>query len=90
MNKSILKQIIKEEISKKLNTNNTSSDVVALDKAYQNATNVRSKAKVINTIPEFPGAFETWFKTLGFEPGKISKGVIRSEVEKVLTMLGYK
>jgi hypothetical protein len=90
MNKSILKQIIKEEISKELNPDNTSSDVRALNKAYQNATTVRSKAKVINTVPEFAGAFENWFKSLGFQPGKISKSTIRSEIEKVLTTLGYK
>jgi len=27
---------------------------------------------------------------LGFQPGKISKSAVRSEVEKVLTKLGYK
>ena len=66
------------------------SDVKALDKAQSTATSVQTKAKAINSIQEFPGAFENWFKTLGFEPGKISKSVVRSEVEKVLTKLGYK
>jgi len=42
------------------------------------------------SIQEFPGAFENWFKSLGFQPGKISKSAVRSEVEKVLTKLGYK
>ncbi len=69
---------------------NTPSDVKALGAAQQSATTVSSKAKAINSIQEFPGAFENWFKTLGFEPGKISKGQIRAEVEKVLTNLGYK
>jgi len=69
---------------------NTPSDVKALDKAQSTATTVSSKAKAINSIQEFPGAFENWFKSLGFEPGKISKGAVRSEVEKVLTKLGYK
>ena len=66
------------------------SDVKALSKAQSTATTVQSKAKTINSINEFPGAFENWFKTLGFEPGKISKSAIRSAVEKVLTNLGYK
>ena len=69
---------------------NTPSDVKALGKAQQSATTVSSKAKAINSIQEFPGAFENWFNTLGFQPGKISKSAIRSEVEKTLTKLGYK
>ncbi len=66
------------------------SDVAALGKAQNIATTVQNKAKNINNINEFPGAFENWFNTLGFEPGKISKSAIRSQVEKVLTNLGYK
>jgi hypothetical protein len=69
---------------------NIPSDVKALGKAQDVATTVQSKAKNINSIQEFPGAFENWFNTLGFEPGKISKSAIRSQVEKVLTNLGYK
>ncbi len=66
------------------------TDVAALGKAQDVATTVQSKAKNINSIQEFPGAFENWFNTLGFEPGKISKSAIRTQVEKVLTNLGYK
>ena len=66
------------------------ADVTALGKAQSTATTVSNKAKAINNINEFPGAFENWFKTLGFQPGKISKGAVRSAVEKVLTNLGYK
>jgi hypothetical protein len=66
------------------------SDVAALGKAQSSATTVASKSKAINSIQEFPGAFEVWFKTLGFQPGKISKSAVRMEVEKVLTKLGYK
>ena len=69
---------------------NIPADVAALGKAQQTATTVQNKAKNINSITEFPGAFENWFKTLGFEPGKISKSAIRSAVEKSLTNLGYK
>ncbi len=66
------------------------TDVAALGKAQNVATTVQNKAKNINNINEFPGAFENWFNTLGFEPGKISKSAIRTQVEKVLTNLGYK
>jgi len=69
---------------------NIPSDVKALSKAQNIATTVQSKAKNINSIQEFPGAFENWFNTLGFEPGKVSKSAIRSAVEKSLTNLGYK
>lgn len=69
---------------------NAPADVKALGKAQQTATTVSTKAKAINSINEFPGAFENWFKTLGFQPGKVSKTAIRSAVEKVLTNLGYK
>ena len=71
---------------------NAPSDVKALGKAQSTATSVQTKAKAINSIQEFPGAFENWFKTLGFEPGKAgaNKSAIRSAVEKVLTNLGYK
>jgi hypothetical protein len=69
---------------------NIPSDVAALGKAQSTASTVVSKSKAINSIQEFPGAFENWFNTLGFQPGKISKSTVRMEVEKVLTKLGYK
>ena len=69
---------------------NAPADVKALGKAQTTATTVQSKAKAINNINEFPGAFENWFKTLGFQPGKVSKSAVRSAVEKILTNLGYK
>lgn len=96
---SIVYQIV-DELGKSLNEDATSapapvnapSDVKALGKAQATATTIASKAKAINSIQEFPGAFEQWFKTLGFQPGKAgaSKSTIRSAVEKVLTNLGYK
>lgn len=69
---------------------NAPADVKALGKAQQSASSVQSKAKTIDNINEFPGAFENWFKTLGFQPGKVSKSAVRTAVEKVLTDLGYK
>lgn len=71
-------------------TANTPSDVKNLNKAQATATSVTNRAKAINSIQEFPGAFESWFKTLGFQPGKVSKSAMRAEIEKVLTKLGYK
>ena len=85
MKKSELEKLIKEAINA-----NMPSDVKALAGAQKTATTVQNKAKAINSIQEFPGAFENWFSTLGFEPGKISKSAIRSQVEAVLNKLGYK
>ena len=81
---------IKEDATSAPAPVNAPTDVKALEKAQQASTTVTSKAKAINNIQEFPGAFENWFKTLGFQPGKISKSTIRTEVEKILTKLGYK
>jgi len=78
---------LNEEV--KPNTN-APSDVKALDKAQQSTTSVQSRAKAIDNINELPGAFESWFKTLGFQPGKLSKSAIRSSIEKALDNLGYK
>jgi hypothetical protein len=80
---SLIREVIKEAI-------NTPSDVAALGRAQASATTVASKSKNINSIQEFPGAFEVWFQSLGFAPGKISKSAVRSQVEQVLTKLGYK
>lgn len=87
MNKIQLQSLIQEVIQEVVNT---PSDVAALGRAQAQATTVASKSKNINSIQEFPGAFEVWFQTLGFEPGKISKSAVRSQVEQVLTKLGYK
>jgi hypothetical protein len=85
MKKSELEKLIKEAIAQ-----NMPADVKALAGAQKTATGVQSKAKAINSIQEFPGAFEAWFTTLGFQPGKISKSAVRNEIEKILTKLGYK
>lgn len=87
MNKQQLQSLIREVVEEAVNT---PSDVAALSRAQSSATTVANKSKNINSVQEFSGAFESWFNTLGFEPGKISKSTVRSEVEKVLTKLGYK
>ena len=85
MKRAELEKLIREAIAQ-----NTPSDVKALAGAQKLATGVQNKAKAINSIQEFPGAFENWFNTLGFQPDKISKSSLRSQVEAVLTKLGYK
>jgi hypothetical protein len=82
--------IIKEDATSAPPPINTPGDVKALNKAQQSATSVNYKAKAINNTAEFSGAFENWFKTLGYKPGKISKTNIRKDIEAVLTKLGYK
>jgi hypothetical protein len=84
----IVENEVKEETTSE--AINTPADVKALAGAQKVATGVQNKAKAINNIQEFPGAFEAWFTTLGFQPGKISKSSLRSQVEAVLTKLGYK
>ena len=85
MKKFELRQIIREELKKQI-----PPDVKSLDKAQQTSSTFLSKAKNINTIQEFSGAFKNQFETLGFQPGKISKTAIKIEVDKILTTLGYK
>jgi hypothetical protein len=90
MNKISLIDLLNEDATSAPAPVNIPSDVKNLNRVQTTATTVTNKAKAINNITEFPGAFENWFKTLGFEPGKISKSSVRSAVEKVLTNLGYK
>ena len=71
-------------------TTQTPTDVKNLAKAQTTATTVQNKAKAINNVQEFPGAFENWFKTLGYQPNKINKATIKTQIDKVLTNLGYK
>ena len=68
------------------------SDVRNLAKAQQSATSVQGKAKNINNIAEFEGAFETWLSTLGLEAGKggATKMGIKNAVDRVLVKKGYK
>jgi hypothetical protein len=84
----IVENEVKEETTSE--AINTPADVKALAGAQKVATSVQNKAKAINNIQEFPGAFEAWFTTLGFQPGKVNKSQIRTAVESTLTKLGYK
>jgi hypothetical protein len=80
--RNLVKQIIKEETTAPADVKNYQST--------QDKSNVLlSKSKNIDTLNEFSGAFEAWFKSLGFEPGKIQKHFIKTKVDEVLTKLGY-
>ena len=65
-------------------------DVAALGKAQTSATTVQAKAKNINNMTEFPGAFENWISNLGLPPEKVTRGTLESAIRKVLVKLGYK
>jgi predicted PhzF superfamily epimerase YddE/YHI9 len=84
---------IREEQDPDAQTNvkkNVPSDVKALDTVQQTSQTIVAKSQQINTIQEFSGAFENWISSLGLPPDKITKSALRTEVEKVLTNLGYK
>ena len=66
------------------------NDVKNLSKALDTSPTVQSRSKNINTTAEFPGAFEKWFSSLGFKPGKISKVFVKSQIDTIMTKLGYK
>jgi len=84
MKKSELTKLIKEELD------NSPSDVKFANKAQSQAKNVGTANKRIDQQSEFAGAFESWFNTLGYKPGKITKSLVRREVEAVLSKLGFK
>lgn len=92
-----LQKIIKEEAPTTTQTN-TPSDVKNLNKAQSSSSILKSKASEIDKTNELPGAFEDWFKTLGYQPTdgkdpekhKISKQTIIPIITKSLNKLGYK
>jgi hypothetical protein len=66
------------------------NDVKNLSKAIDTSPTIQSRSKNINTTAEFPGAFEKWFTSLGFDSKKISKTFVKSQVDAIMTKLGYK
>ena len=66
------------------------SDVKRVSTVQGQSTSLKSANKNINQTNEFEGAFETWFNTLGYKPGKLSTMIAKNAVGKVLTKLGYK
>jgi hypothetical protein len=100
MNKKQLVDFLKEELNEApVSPSKAPADVIGLDKAQSSSNIIKSKAKAINSITELPGAFEIWFKTLGFQPSngtesgktKISKSqIIQAITNSLNNNLGYK
>ena len=86
----LVKEILNEDATSAPPPVNMPSDVKNLNRVQTTATTVTNKAKAMNNKTEFPGAFENWFKTLGYKPNNINKQFIKTEIEKILTNLGYK
>ena len=106
MKKSELRQLIKEEMSKIIDeqtpspqqpqtTQQPAVKQTAASKAYQQtaqkATSVASKTNQIKSINDLPGAFQTWFDSLGLKgkPG-VSQSAILSKIKDTLTKMGVK
>jgi hypothetical protein len=80
--KQLIKQIIFEEITQTASTKQYS-------KATQANSSLLSKAQQIDTIQEFPAAFQAWFDSLGLK-GKtgVSKNTLLTKIRDVLTQMG--
>jgi len=99
MKKELLKKIIKEEIAKlKQEANIPPQPAVkqtAATKQYaaatKTATAVGTKASQLKTINDFPGAFETWFNSLGLkDKSGITQSAILTKVRDTLNKMGVK
>lgn len=100
MNKDILRQLIKEEIAKlkqevTLPANQPTVKQTAASKQYATATKtataVGTKAGQIKSINDLPGAFETWFGSLGIKDQKgVSQSVILMKIKDTLTKMGIR
>jgi uncharacterized lipoprotein YehR (DUF1307 family) len=100
MKQSQLKQFIKEEIYKIIETEIASTQPPAIkqtaastayQKTAQKATTVASKAAQIKSINDLPGVFQTWFDSLGLKdkPG-ISQSAILSKIKDTLIKMEIK
>ena len=100
MKKELLKKIIKEEISKikqeaTLPANQPAVKQTAATKQYaaatKTATAVGTKAGQLKSINDLPGAFETWFNSLGLkDKSGITQSTILSKVRDTLNKMGIK
>jgi hypothetical protein len=100
MKKELLKLIIKEEIAKlkqeaNLPANQPAVKQTAATKQYSAATKtaatVGAKAGQLKSINDLPGAFETWFNSLGLkDQNGVSQSLILSKVKDTLTKMGIK
>jgi len=99
MKKELLKKIIKEEIAKLRQEANIPPQPAvkqtAATKQYATATKtaatVGAKAGQLKSINDLPGAFETWFNSLGLkDQNGVSQSLILSKVKDTLTKMGIK
>jgi hypothetical protein len=100
MDKEILRQLIKEEIAKlkqevTLPANQPAVKQTAAAKQYATATKtataVGTKAGQIKSINDLPGAFETWFGSLGIKDQKgVSQSLILMKIKDTLNKMGIK
>jgi len=100
MKKSQLRQLIKEEIQNILEVEDTPTTSPAIkqtaastayQKTAQKATTVTSKAANLKSINDLPGAFQTWFDSLGLKgQAGISQPAIISKIKDTLTKMGIK
>jgi len=100
MKQSQLKQFIKEEIYKIIETEvaptqppaiKQTAASTAYQKTAQKATTVASKAAQIKSINDLPGVFQTWFDSLGLKdkPG-VSQSAILSKIKDTLIKMEIK
>lgn len=66
------------------------SDVKAYDKYTDTNKQNQQYSQRIDVATEFPGAFASWFEDLGYQPGKITKSFILTQVRDYLDTQGYK
>jgi hypothetical protein len=100
MKKELLKKIIKEEIAKlkqeaTLPANQPAVKQTAATKQYaaatKTATAIGAKANQLKSINDLPGAFETWFSSLGLkDQSGISQSIILSKIKDTLIKMGIK
>jgi len=95
---SLVYQIAEEKLTEANPTQQPTQPAIkqtAASKAYQQTTqkasSVQSKAGQIKSVNDLPGAFQTWFDSLGLKgkPG-VSQVAIISKIKDTLTKMGVK
>ena len=87
MKKSEIKKLVRETLREKTNPSSAVKNAI---KAQDQAKNVGIANKNVKKLSDFALTFQTWFSSLGYEPGSITIQQIRTEVEAALKELGYK
>jgi hypothetical protein len=103
MKKAQLHQLIKEEIHKFLEVETPqktqppnpavkqTSASSTYQKAAQKSTTLQSKASQLKSLNDLPGAFQTWFDSLGIKgQAGVNQSAILSKIRDTLTKMGIK